>query len=297
MSKAVKKVTKTVTSVVSKAVSSASKTVSNVIKNPLPVIETVALTAVGVPAPVAAATVSAANGGDVKQIATAAVTAYAGQQAGQSVGGSVASATESKVLGNIAASATGASTQATLTGLAQGKGLQDSLALGLQAGAAAGLTQAVIEQISPKTGPAPVEERSTGIPAETYGDTGLPTSQEFPSGMSAAAQLEKTPQYYAELPTERKLLQSALYPAVYTTLFGQTAQPSTVARAPTAAPAPAPQQQPAPTQTTISPGSQALAQALRIGDVGAPIFGGDKEEGRRSGWNIESLRYTGNSEA
>jgi len=42
-----------------------------------------------------------------------------------------------------------------------------------------------------------------------------------------------------------------------------------------------------------SPGSQALGQALRVGDAGAPIFGGDKEEGKKSGWNVESLRYMG----
>lgn len=43
-----------------------------------------------------------------------------------------------------------------------------------------------------------------------------------------------------------------------------------------------------------APGSQALAQALRIGDVGAPIFGTDKDEGKKAGWNVESLRYMGN---
>jgi hypothetical protein len=44
-----------------------------------------------------------------------------------------------------------------------------------------------------------------------------------------------------------------------------------------------------------APGSQALAQALRIGDAGAPIFGAsDKEgEGKESGWNVSSLRYMG----
>lgn len=42
-----------------------------------------------------------------------------------------------------------------------------------------------------------------------------------------------------------------------------------------------------------APGSSALAQALRT-DLGAPIFGGDKDkESPKSGWNIESLRYTG----
>ena len=40
------------------------------------------------------------------------------------------------------------------------------------------------------------------------------------------------------------------------------------------------------------PGTAALAQALRVGDVGAPIFGRD-EEGKKAGWNLESLRYMG----
>ena len=44
-----------------------------------------------------------------------------------------------------------------------------------------------------------------------------------------------------------------------------------------------------------APGSQALSQALRIGDPGAPILGSsDKEgEGKQSGWNVSSLRYMG----
>ena len=67
----------------------------------------------------------------------------------------------------------------------------------------------------------------------------------------------------------------------------------------TAAPkqAAAPTQPISPVQTTAAPGTQALAQALRVGDAGAPIFGGDKEGGKKAGWNVESLRYMGNSEA
>lgn len=50
----------------------------------------------------------------------------------------------------------------------------------------------------------------------------------------------------------------------------------------------------APTATGVTPGSQALAQALNLGDVGAPIFGGDKEKGgAKPTWNVESLRYMG----
>jgi len=50
-----------------------------------------------------------------------------------------------------------------------------------------------------------------------------------------------------------------------------------------------------PTQTSSTVGSQALGQALRVGDAGAPVFGGDKDKSKRSGWNRESLRYMGNS--
>ena len=58
----------------------------NILDNPLPTIETVALTYVGVPYPVAAAAVSAANGGSLEQIAISAGTAYLGAQAGQVIG-------------------------------------------------------------------------------------------------------------------------------------------------------------------------------------------------------------------
>ena len=46
------------------------------------------------------------------------------------------------------------------------------------------------------------------------------------------------------------------------------------------------------TPATPEVGSQALAQALRVGDPGEPLFGG-KKKGPTSGWNIESLRYMG----
>ena len=56
----------------------------------------------------------------------------------------------------------------------------------------------------------------------------------------------------------------------------------------------------APTSVTTTgagqaPGSQALSQALRIGDPGAPILGSsEKETGdKESGWNVSSLRYMG----
>ena len=42
-----------------------------------------------------------------------------------------------------------------------------------------------------------------------------------------------------------------------------------------------------------SPGSAALAQALRVGDAGAPIFGSTSDEKKRGVWNTESLRNIG----
>lgn len=72
-------------------------------------------------------------------------------------------------------------------------------------------------------------------------------------------------------------------------------KPSTVRTASTVgATGAAPTPGTAPTATGVTPGSQALAQALNLGDVGAPIFGGDKEKGgKKPAWNVESLRYMG----
>ena len=58
----------------------------NILKDPLPTIATIALTAVGVPYPVAAAAVTAAQGGSIEDIAISAGTAFVGQQVGQFAG-------------------------------------------------------------------------------------------------------------------------------------------------------------------------------------------------------------------
>jgi hypothetical protein len=49
-----------------------------------------------------------------------------------------------------------------------------------------------------------------------------------------------------------------------------------------------------PGQTGTAPGSQALAQALNVGDAGSPVLGGGDSTGRKNVWNVESLRYMGN---
>jgi hypothetical protein len=308
VTKVVSSVAKAVTKVVSKVASNVGKAVTNVIKNPLPVIETIALTSVGVPAPIASAAVSAANGGSVKDIATAAATSYAGQQAGQAVGGQAAAAADSKVFGQVAASATGASTQATLTALAKGQNLTDALSAGAKAFAVGGITSGTIEGLKAGfqtdiTPTAPIEERS--VDAATGQPIVDPSLGPTPNALGVTPEYAKQelapgvplPTESAIGPTESKLLSSALYPAVYSTLFGKQQQAPVSVTSGTTAKAPTQQQPISPVQTTAAPGTQALAQALRVGDAGAPIFGGDKEEGKKAGWNVESLRYMGNSEA
>lgn len=328
VTKAVSKVSKTVSKVVSKVATNVQKSVSNIIKNPLPVIETLAVAAVAGPyvasgvaaagggaaataaatSAVSAAAVKAMNGGNVGDIATAAITSgaggYAGQAAGTAVGaeiGSEASGAQLTTLGKITASAVGGSTTTTLKQLADGSSLQDAVSAGAKVGVSAGITTGTIEGL--KAGfnqepsyPAPVEERGT------VAATGEAVAAEPPPlGIQQQyATLRADSPYKPSDPligkSEERLLASALYPAVYSTLFGKQQQAPVSAISGTTT-TQAPPKPVSPTQTTAAPGTQALAQALRVGDAGAPIFGGDKEEGKKAGWNVESLRYMGNSEA
>ena len=248
---------------------------------------------------ISSAAITAANGGNVGDIATAAIAAgaggYAGQAAGTAVGAPI-SGTELTTLGKIAASATGASTSTTLRALADGSSLSDALTAGAKSGVAAGITSGGIEGlkafVEPSTGPAPVEERGVAtsegaIDTQTAGQT-FPISDKVTQPTTLADPVIGK--------TEERLLASALYPAVYSTLFGKQQQ-APISATPTTTTTQAPPKPVSPVQTTAAPGTQALAQALRVGDVGAPIFGGDKEEGKKAGWNVESLRYMGNSEA
>jgi hypothetical protein len=67
-------------------VRTANKTVDNIIRNPLPTIEVAVLTAMGVPAPIASAAVSAANGGKLEDIALSAATAFAAAEISEMAG-------------------------------------------------------------------------------------------------------------------------------------------------------------------------------------------------------------------
>jgi len=307
--KAAKSVVKTVSKVVSKVAKGVETAVTTAIKNPLPIIETVALTAVIGPgglalaseagaAAISSAAVKAANGGSIKDIATAAATSYVGGKVGEQAGYATAqTGTTSDTLVKVASSAAGASTQSVLTGLAQGKNLTDALASGAQSGITAGLTTGAMEGIKSVANPqlstagtAPIVERSTsetGEPVQqVYGGQEFPISETASTGKATSDPLISG--------TSSQLLSSALGQGIYSGLFGSSSQAPISGGTTTPKP---PVQPVSPTQTASSVGSQALGQALRIGDAGAPVFGGDKEGGKKSGWNVESLRYMSNSEA
>ena len=332
VSKAVSSVAKSVSKVVSKVASNVGNSIGTIIKNPLPVIETIAITAAIGPeglaltssAPAAAAissaAVKAANGGNIGDIATAAATGAAGSYAGQAAGTAIGApmsgteitpqaSPELTTLGKITASAVGGSTTTTLKALADGSSFSDAISAGAKTFAAAGITAGGIEGLKaafdPSTaGTAPIEERS--VYAAT-GESAAPPLTSASDVYTAAQTADgKAGTFTPEPPmassdpligpTESKLLASALYPAVYSTLFGKQQQAPVSAVTGTTT-TQTPVKPVSPTQTTAAPGTQALAQALRVGDAGSPIFGGDKEGGKKAGWNVESLRYMGNSEA
>jgi hypothetical protein len=159
---------------IEKAGKGLGKAVENVAKNPLPVIETIALTYVtGNPA-LAAAAVSAANGGNIKQITTAAVAGYAGGEVASSAGAGATSAGASAETARIAASAAGASTSTVVSAVASGQPLNKALEAGLASGVVSGATTGVIEEAkqalaSPPTGAAMKAATST-VPAEQAAD-------------------------------------------------------------------------------------------------------------------------------
>jgi hypothetical protein len=173
--KAVQKVASGVENVVSGAV----KTVEAIAEDPLPFIATVALISVGVPPELAAATVSAANGGDMDEIVSSAATAYVGGQAGQYAGSSAASAGSSATTAKIAASAAGASTATTLKALDDGKPFDEALDAGLKSAVVSGGTTAVIE--GGKAALAP-PETGQGIKAVPGKGTNLAGDQSKVSG-------------------------------------------------------------------------------------------------------------------
>jgi len=123
---------------ISEKVDRAADVVKEIIANPLPVIETIALTAMGVPPPIASAAVTAMNGGNVEDIAKSYAGSYLGGQVSSGVSSTLTSAGTSAgvnaTLVQIASSAVGADAGAVTSALVQGKTIDQALKAGTTAG-------------------------------------------------------------------------------------------------------------------------------------------------------------------
>jgi hypothetical protein len=313
----------TVTNVVTQAVNTVTKTVENVVHNPLPVIETVALTSIGLPPSVASAAVSAANGGNVQQIATAAAAGYVGGQASSAAGETVALQGADPITVKIASSAAGASASATAGALASGKTLGEALSAGVTAAGQGLVSSAETAGIGAATqAVSDVLPSGSETLAEARKDVNAvldPIKQAIPGVTKKDIQTEVNPildPIKQALPTVTKKDIANLTPQIPSSLLktgqsvgdtilkdvtgaaakvadqtygsdtsGQLFAPTAGTSGSTSTPAPTG----TATQTTASPGSQALAQALNVGDLSGPLF--DKTGGTpKNVWNQASLR-------
>lgn len=174
VSKTAKKVLKSATKAAGKVIKAGGKVVDKVVdvgraiaKDPLPVIATVAVTAMTGNPIIANAAVTAARGGSVKDIATAAVASAAGMQAGSAVGSAVAktgtaaqiataTGTSVETVAKVAASASGSSVAATTAAVIQGKDLGTALKEGAIAGVGGGVGEGVAQGVAANI---PIENR------------------------------------------------------------------------------------------------------------------------------------------
>lgn len=249
---------------VQKAIEKVEAVGQNIINNPLPIVETILLTSAGVPAPAASAAVTYANGGSVEDAAKSGAVSFAGQQAAEAYSpsvGSSATAPDNIDVGGGFNPATGAPTP-TVTGLSE------STEKAGVSGAASGATRAALK------GGSASDIVTGGVVGGLSGAGGQAVSEE--AGFA--------PKSVGETLTKAVVGQSI------SDIFAPTRSAQTVGGG-----GYTPQTSVTTTGAGQAPGSEALAQALRIGDAGAPIFGGDKDKegAKQSGWNVESLRYMG----
>jgi hypothetical protein len=258
------------TTPVQAAISTTNNTVDKIARNPLPVVETIVLTAVLTPylGPQGAASASSAavtylNGGSPEDAAKAGAVSYGAYEVAEAYAPAAQKPDNIDVGGGFNP-ATGAGDPTTASAAAAAPTATEKAGV---RGAASGAGRAAVK------GGSAEEIVSGGIVggASSYGGAAASEAAGFEPG-SVGAGLTQT---------------------VVGQSIGNYLSPTRSAQTQGGGAAPSPTTSVATTGAGQAPGSQALSQALRIGDPGAPIFGGDKEEGKKSGWNVESLRYMG----
>ena len=307
--------------VVDPIVQAVETTVKNIIDNPLPTIETLALTALGVPAPIASGAVSAANGGSVEDIAKAAGGTYVAMQAGEAAGGALPPGTD-PYIANIVASAAGGGAKAAVTG-------GDIVKGALIGGAAQGISDQITSTPAPgtpTTDPYPRGDISTtGMDEPGYeappdqGGVPTPPPASVNPDLPPAQNMEEVVVEDTKLPQGDEAIMdlTGIMPSKTKMPVPTSPVTSKDLADPTVESAPPPDKKSDYTGEisallnalfsgksgggvggaasydlgggSTGPGSAALAGALRT-DAGAPIFGGEKKGKKRNVWNIESLR-------
>jgi hypothetical protein len=252
------------------AISTVNKTADAIARNPVPLIEAAALTVALGPsglglsaaaaAPAAAAATTYLNGGTTEQAVKAGAISYGAYAAGEAYA-PASSAPDNIDVGGGFNPATGTGDPATAAAAAP---------VGVEKAGVKGATSGALRAIDKKGSAEEVLSGAAVGGAASYGGAAASEYAGFdPKSPEAAAT-----QYFTNQAITNYLSPTR---AAQTVGGGSTPTPTSVTT----------------TGAGQAPGSQALSQALRIGDPGAPIFGGDKEEGKKSGWNVESLRYMG----
>jgi len=315
-------VVKAIGNVVSGVAEAVGDVIEVVAENPIIAAAAFAVTGVplpgvlaSLPAPVSAAAISMAStaiqGGDFGDIIKAGAAGALGAKVGGIVGSNVAGEF-GKVAGKVAESAAGGFTSA----LVKTGDVETALKTGAMGAALAGVQQGIsagVESLKQKfpgevqTGQGAISARGqigqqipTAPSYMTQGGTFEPIAPTSPFGTVGTASmpnLKYEPSFtqkglsVAE-PAVTKLVEDAVSPTLASAL-GFGGQPTTQSTGP------------APTGGTGGPGvavtgessainpaaASALAQALRIGDPGAPLFGTEGKGQQQAVWNTASLKF------
>jgi hypothetical protein len=174
-----------VVKIVEKAVDTVVKTVEAVIKDPLPTLLVIAGQAVGIPAPITQAAITAARGGDLEDIAKSAAIAYATPAVAAKIAPAVGTAVSSVVTNEAAAKAlTAATSQSLVAGsmTAATGGDWQQAAAGSFAGsmAASGYDKYVAPEVT-------AQAKSLGLSAESHANIQNALKSSVASGTGAAA--------------------------------------------------------------------------------------------------------------
>ena len=320
-------VAKAVGKAVSGVAKAAGKVVEAVAKNPTALISVVVAPqlapviakGLGVKAVAASAisnamvsgAVTLAKGGDLGDILKSSAAAGFGTYIGGVVGGKVANEF-GNVAGKVSSAAAG---NFTGTLIASGGDVKAALQQGIMGGATAGLQAGIssgLESLKQKfpgtlatgegttpargqvgdripTAPSYMTQGGTfetvapTSPFGTYGTTSMPNLKYEPSftqkGLTAAE------------PAVTKLAENALEPTLASAL-GFGGQPTTQSTGPAPTGTGGPGVAVTGESTAINPAAaSALAQALRVGDPGAPLFGTEGKGQQQAVWNTASLKF------